>query len=104
GSVAWRSGRAAAWLRTVGRSSLRSRGSRMPRPVPLILRLHFHQLRTYEDDDRCEVDPGEQACRERDRAVRAEDPDGAGEKAERDLRDLPQHGRYQRRAADDAAA
>src|ERR1700682_665294 len=59
--------------------------------------LQLYHFRTDEDDDGGEVDPGEQSRREGDRSVRGEDTETAREEPERQLCDLPQHGRYQRR-------
>src|SRR5438309_3155720 len=56
----------------------------------------LYDLRTKQDDDCCDVDPGEEPCRERERPVGREQGERSREVAERQLGDLPQHGRYQR--------
>src|SRR5438067_5627439 len=56
----------------------------------------LYDLRTEQDDDRCDVDPGKKPRRERERPVRREQGERSSEVAERKLGDLPQHGRYQR--------
>src|SRR5437899_1350580 len=55
----------------------------------------LYDLRAEQDDDRCDVDPGKKPCRERERPVRREQGERSREVAERQLGDLPQHGRYQ---------
>src|SRR5437764_1584788 len=55
----------------------------------------LYDLRTEQDDDRCDVDPGKKPRRERERPVRREQGERSSEVAERKLGDLPQHGRYQ---------
>src|SRR5579859_7502624 len=66
----------------------------------------LHDLRTYQDDDRRQIDPREETGGEREGPVRRERPDRAGESPERQLRRLPEHGRYQGgpagRGSDDA--
>src|SRR5207248_10322388 len=59
----------------------------------------LQDLRPDEDDHRRHVDPGQEPGGERERTVGLEDTERAREEAERDLGDLPEHGRYQRRAA-----
>src|SRR5205814_9951653 len=59
----------------------------------------LQDLRPDEDDHRRHVDPGQEAGGERERTVGLEDTERAREESERDLGDLPEHGRYQRRAA-----
>src|SRR5438034_465366 len=59
----------------------------------------LQDLRPDQDDHRRHVDPGQQSGSEGERTVRLEDAERAREEAERDLGDLPEHGRYQRRAA-----
>src|SRR5438477_1596366 len=56
----------------------------------------LYDLRAEQDDDRCDVDPGKKPCRERERPVRREQSERSREVAERQIGDLPQHGRYQR--------
>src|SRR5687767_4513359 len=65
--------------------------------------LHLYHFRTNEDDRGGHVDPGKHGRPERDRPVDAEDTETARNDPERDLRDLPQHGGYQRREAQRAA-
>ena len=55
----------------------------------------LYDLRTKQDDDRCDIDPRKEPRRERERPVRREQGERSGEVAERQLGDLPQHGRYQ---------
>src|SRR5438105_1369950 len=59
----------------------------------------LQDLRPDEDDHRRHVDPGQEAGGESERTVGLEDTERAREEAERDLGDLPEHGRYQGRAA-----
>src|SRR5256886_6144302 len=56
----------------------------------------LHDLRAKQDDDRCDVDPGKKSSRERERPVRREQGERSREVAERQLGDLPEHGRYER--------
>src|SRR5687767_3074376 len=65
--------------------------------------LHLYHFRTDEDDGGRYVDPREHGRPEGDRPVHTEDTEAARNDPERDLRDLPQHGGYQRREAERAA-
>src|SRR3990170_3543333 len=65
--------------------------------------LHLYHFRTDEDDRGRHIDPGQHGRPEGDRSVHTEDTEAARNDPERDLRDLPQHGGYQRREAERAA-
>src|SRR5688572_5127298 len=67
-----------------------------------LITFRLDELRADEDDRRGHVDPGQQASRERERTVRREGAERAREHGEGELRDLPQHGRYQRSFERDA--
>src|ERR1041384_3087814 len=55
----------------------------------------LQDLRSDQDDDRCDVHPGQEPGGEGDGSEGAEFPDRPRVVPERHLSDLPQHGRYQ---------